>query len=55
MKYAGHIISHEGIKLDPKKIKVIKEWKLPKTIKELQGLLGLTCIIGSLLRIMGEL
>ena len=54
MEYLGHIVSHEGVKVGPKKIKVSKEWKLHKTIKQLQGLLGLTGIIEILLGIMGE-
>ena len=29
------------LKKDPKKIKAIKEWKFPTTIKQLQGFLGL--------------
>ena len=42
MEYLGHIVSHEGVKVDPNKIKAIKEWKVPKTIKQLHGFLGLT-------------
>ena len=38
----GHIVSHEGVKVDPNKIKSIKEWKVPTTIKKLQGFLELT-------------
>ena len=38
----GHIVSQEGVKVDPKKIKAIKEWKVPTTIKKLHGFLGLT-------------
>ena len=41
MEYLGHIISHEGFKVDPKNIKSIKEWKIPTTIKLLRGFLGL--------------
>ena len=33
VEYLGHIVSHEGVKIDPNKIKAIKEWKVPKTIK----------------------
>ena len=42
MEYLGHIVSHEGLKVDPNKIKAIKEWKVPTTIKKLGGFLGLT-------------
>ena len=42
MEYLGNIISHEGVKVDPNKIKANKEWKVPTTIKQLRGFLGLT-------------
>ena len=29
VEYLGHIVSHEGVKVEPKKIKTIKEWKIP--------------------------
>ena len=42
MEYLGHIVSHEGVKVDPNKIKAIKEWKVLTTIKQLRGFLRLT-------------
>ena len=42
MEYLSHIVSHEGVKVDPNKIKAIKEWKFPTTIKQLHGFLKLT-------------
>ena len=41
MEYLGHIVSHEGVKVDPRKIKAIKEWKIPTSIKHPRGFLGL--------------
>jgi len=35
LEYLGHIVSHEGVKVDPRKIKAIKEWKIPTSIKHL--------------------
>eukprot|EP00253_Pinus_taeda_P013528 PITA_13528 len=40
--YLGHILSHEGVKVDPSKIKAIKQWKIPTSIKHLRGFLRLT-------------
>ena len=42
VEYLGHIISHEGVKVDTNKIKGIKEWKVPTTTKKLRGFLRLT-------------
>ena len=37
----GHIVSHEGVNVDPQKIKSMMDWKTSKTMKNLQGLLAL--------------
>jgi len=35
VQYLGHIVSHEGFKVDHRKIKVNKEWKIPTFIKHM--------------------
>jgi hypothetical protein len=40
-----HVISDEGIKVDPKKIVAVIEWPSPKSITSLRGFLGLTEVL----------
>ncbi|KAK5824952.1 hypothetical protein PVK06_019749 [Gossypium arboreum] len=39
--FLGHVVSAEGIKVDPRKIKAILEWKPPRSVTEIQSFLGL--------------
>ena len=41
VSFLGHIISEEGIRVDPKKIEVIVEWKPPRNVTEVCSFLGL--------------
>ncbi|CAI5484033.1 unnamed protein product [Closterium sp. Yama58-4] len=40
LEFLGHVISRDGIKIDPAKIKTIQEWKAPTNVTELQSFLG---------------
>jgi len=42
VEYLGHIVSNEGVKVDPNKIKDIKECKIPTTLRHIRGFLWLT-------------
>jgi len=42
ISFLGHIVSKDGISTDPSKIQLIKDWPVPRNIKELRGYLGLT-------------
>eukprot|EP00253_Pinus_taeda_P020236 PITA_20236 len=35
--YLGHIVSKDGIKVDPKKIRAIMEWEAPKNVDEVRS------------------
>jgi len=40
--YLGPVISKEGVHMDPQKIVAVERWRIPRNIKSLRGLLGLT-------------
>jgi hypothetical protein len=40
MEYLGYIISPIGLQMDPKKIKIVKEWREPVNVKGIQSFLG---------------
>ena len=41
MSFLGHVISDEGISVDPKKIEVVRDWKRPTIVTEIRSFLGL--------------
>ncbi|KAH9324003.1 hypothetical protein KI387_044460, partial [Taxus chinensis] len=41
VQYLGHIISGEGIIIDPSKIRAIMDWPAPTTVTEVRSFMGL--------------
>jgi hypothetical protein len=41
VEYLGHIVSHEGVKVDSKKIEAMMECPIIKSLKKLRGVLGM--------------
>ena len=41
VSFLGHIVLKEGIRVDPKKIEVVVEWKPPRYVTEVRSFLGL--------------
>ena len=39
VEYLGHIVSHEGVKVDPNKFKAMMDWPILRTLKNLRGFL----------------
>jgi hypothetical protein len=39
--YLGHIVSEDGIAVDPEKIEAIKSWPTPKNISKVRSFMGL--------------
>ena len=42
ISYLGHIVSKDGVETDPKKIQVILDWPIPKTVYDVRSFLGFT-------------
>lgn len=42
VEYLGHIISAQGVEMDPSKVQSVLNWSIPRDVKGVRGFLGLT-------------
>ena len=42
LKFLGHIVGKEGIKVDPAKTQVVQDWPTPTNVKDVRSFLGLS-------------
>lgn len=40
MSFLGHVVSENAISTDPSKLESIKNWPVPKTVKDIRSFLG---------------
>ena len=50
VKFLGHLISDQGVTVPPELSQIIKDWPLPKTLKDLQFSSGSVIITAVTLR-----
>jgi len=55
VKFLGHVVSSDGLKTDPDKIKALKEWPLPATVTEMRQFLGFANYYRKFVRSYAEL
>jgi hypothetical protein len=48
--YLGHVVSKEGIKVDPVKIRAIQDWAVPESVPHLRSFLGLATYFRKFIR-----
>ena len=41
VEYLGHFITGKGVSTDPRKVEVVVQWPIPRSLKQLRGFLGL--------------
>jgi len=45
MGFLGHIVSAEGVSVDPEKIEAIRDWPRPTNATEIMSFLGLLLVV----------
>ncbi|KAM5353667.1 hypothetical protein ACJ41O_000317 [Fusarium nematophilum] len=55
VEFLGHIISHNEIRMDPKKLSAVRDWKEPNNVKEVQAFLGFANYYRKFLKRFGKI
>ena len=42
IQYLGHVVTKEGISVDPEKIQEIEDWPVPKDVTDVRSFMGIT-------------
>ena len=53
--FLGHIVSNQGVEVDPEKVAAVSKMKTPRTIKELRAILGLVSFYRRFIQDFGKI
>ena len=42
LEFLGHVVSAEGVKVDPRKVAAVEQWAVPTSVTQLRSFLGLS-------------
>ena len=55
VEFLGHIVSQDGVSTDPHKVEAVKEWPIPRRVRDVRAFLGLTGYYRRFIQNYGEI
>ena len=55
VEFLGHIVSQRGVSTDPSKVEAVKEWPIPRRVRDVRAFLGLTGYYRRFIQNYGEI